>query len=82
MGRKRIAWWNRQAGIRGDWRCFGIVLTPGVIQSNGRCGIWSSANSFPIDRFHFRDAHMINLPTSSRFIYLAMERDIRAVSTA
>lgn len=82
MERKRIARWIRKAGIRGGWRCFGTVLTSGVIQSNGRCGIWSTANSLLMDRIHFGAADMINLPTLSRFIYPAMERDVRAVSTA
>jgi hypothetical protein len=35
-----------------------------------------------MDRIHFGTADMINLPTSSGFIYLAMERDVRAVSTS
>jgi hypothetical protein len=41
-----------------------------------------TANSLPMDRIHFGAADMINLPTSSRFIYLAMEGDVRAVSAA
>lgn len=82
MVRKRIARWIRKARIRGGSRCVGFVLTPDVIQSNGRCGIWSTANSLQMDRIHFGAADMNNLPTSSRFSDLATEGDFRAVSTA
>ena len=58
------------------------MLTPGVIRSNGQRGIWSTANSLPMDRIHFGAADMTNLPTSSGFSYLAMEGDVCAVSTA
>lgn len=81
-GRRRIARWIRKAGIRRSWRCFGPVLTPDVIHSNGRCGIRSTANSLPMDRIHFGPADVINLPTSSRFIHVAMEGEVRAVSAA
>lgn len=81
LGRKRFARFLRKAGIRGAGRCFSCVVTPDAIQSSGR-GISSTANSLPIDRIHFGAADMINLPTSSRFNYLAMEGDARTVLTA
>ena len=80
--RERIARWIRKAGIRRGWRCFGTVLTPDVIQSHGRCGIWSTAKSLPMDRIHFGPADVINLLTSSGFTSLAIAGDVRAVSTA
>lgn len=52
VGRKRIARLIRKAGIRGASRRFGTVLTPGVIQSNGPRGIWSTASSLPMGRTH------------------------------
>ena len=81
MGRKGIARWIRKAGIRGAWRCFGIVLTLDLNQ-RGRPRIRSAANSLPMDRIHFGAADINNLPTSSGFTYLAMEGDLRAVSAA
>ena len=82
MGRKRITWWTRKAGIRGDWR----VLRYRV---DARRDPKQRAVRDLVDRQfisdrqnHFGAAHMINLPNLSKFIDLAMEGDVRAASAA